>query len=210
MCVSPAVLLPPPPGKRIGVAAPPGTARGVIAGTGVKAYFLAGPAFCSTAKNDARGVELYAGRRFFAVTGASLGELAPERASITHRSRDPPWATNSRAPLELTLKEVGPLPTGIVRVTLLSLVRMTETFEESTLATYAKAPFGLIATAIGPSPTGMVLTSMFVVASRTETGPRGRVCALWGGARGGDGCTQFAAARNHRGSGCAASCTRAR
>ena len=46
-------------------------------GSGVKAYFLAGPAFRTTAKNDARGVELYAGRRFFALTGAPLHPLRP-------------------------------------------------------------------------------------------------------------------------------------
>lgn len=45
--------------------------------TGCKAYFHASAAFRTTAKQDARGVELYAGRRFFALTGASLGELRP-------------------------------------------------------------------------------------------------------------------------------------
>jgi len=43
--------------------------------TGVKLYFLARPDFRVTAKDDARGVELYAGRRFFALTGRPLGVL---------------------------------------------------------------------------------------------------------------------------------------
>lgn len=46
-------------------------------GTGVKAYFLAAPDFRVSAKDDARGVELYAGRRFFALTGAPLADLHP-------------------------------------------------------------------------------------------------------------------------------------
>lgn len=46
-------------------------------GTGIKAYFLADPRFTMTAKADAQGVELYAGRRFFALTGAPLDELRP-------------------------------------------------------------------------------------------------------------------------------------
>lgn len=45
--------------------------------TGVKAYFAAASAFRVSAKDGARGVELYGGRRFFALTGRPLGELLP-------------------------------------------------------------------------------------------------------------------------------------
>jgi hypothetical protein len=41
--------------------------------TGVKAYFMTGPMFTTTAKRDDKGIELYAGRRFFCSTGNPLG-----------------------------------------------------------------------------------------------------------------------------------------
>jgi hypothetical protein len=55
--------------------------------TGVKAYFLAGPEFRSTAKVDAKGIELYAGRRFFALTGRPLPGAAIAIADCTTAAR---------------------------------------------------------------------------------------------------------------------------
>jgi hypothetical protein len=51
--------------------------------TGVKAYFLAGAAFTTTAKVDAKGIELYAGRRFFALTGRPAGAAVVRIADCT-------------------------------------------------------------------------------------------------------------------------------
>ncbi|MBX3026964.1 hypothetical protein KF840_18820 [bacterium] len=84
-------------------------------GTGCKAYFLAGPAFRVSAKDDERGVELYAGRRFFALTGAPLGELRPladctaaacTLAAVLRPPRPAPAYTGPPRPLGETASEV--------------------------------------------------------------------------------------------------------
>lgn len=56
-------------------------------GTGVKAYFIAGPSFTSTVKLDILGVELYAGRRFFALTGRPWGGSAARIVDCTAAAR---------------------------------------------------------------------------------------------------------------------------
>jgi hypothetical protein len=113
-------------------------------GTGVKAYFLAGPAFRTTAKDDARGVELYAGRRFFALTGRLLADPRPLadctlaastladflRPPSAHRDSGPvrPLSRDARAVLERceVLREMPSLHGGAV----LTLRRCPFTGEE--------------------------------------------------------------------------------
>jgi len=56
-------------------------------GTGIKLYFFAGPSFTTTAKVDAKGIELYAGRRFFALTGQPLGGDVVPIADCTAAAR---------------------------------------------------------------------------------------------------------------------------
>ena len=63
----------------------------------------------------------------------------------------------------------GFLPTGIVAVTVLVAVAITDTLLPRRLATYTNAPSGLIAVANGVFPTGTVAATVLVAVSTTET-----------------------------------------
>jgi primase-polymerase (primpol)-like protein len=58
-----------------------------LSGTGCKAYFRADPAFSVGAKRDEHGVELYTGRRFFALTGEALAEAGHLRVAADGKAQ---------------------------------------------------------------------------------------------------------------------------
>lgn len=61
------------------------------------------------------------------------------------------------------------MPTGMVAITVLVAVLMTEIVLLNSFATYAKAPFGETVIPCGAMPTGIVLITVFVAALMTET-----------------------------------------
>ena len=61
------------------------------------------------------------------------------------------------------------MPTGMVAITVLVAVLMTEIVLLNLFATYAKAPFGETVIPCGAMPTGIVLITVFVAALMTET-----------------------------------------
>ena len=61
------------------------------------------------------------------------------------------------------------MPTGMVAVTVLVAVLITEIVLLNSFATYAKAPFGETVIPCGAIPTGMVVITVLVAALITET-----------------------------------------
>jgi hypothetical protein len=110
-------------------------------GTGVKAYFLAGPAFCRTAKNDAHRVELYAGRRFFALTGAplegprSLADCTAAACALADVLRLPPRAPTYRRPA----RQLGSDVRGVLERS--EVVREAPSLHGGSIYTLRRCPF---------------------------------------------------------------------
>ena len=63
----------------------------------------------------------------------------------------------------------GDAPTGIVAITVLVVVLMTDTVLLPLFTMYTSVPSGVIAVPTGPVPTGMVATTVLVVVLITDT-----------------------------------------
>ena len=77
--------------------------------------------------------------------------------------------TYARVPSSVNTIILGRMPTGMVAITVLVAVLMTEIVLLNSFATYARAPFGETVIPCGAMPTGMVLITVFVAALMTET-----------------------------------------
>ena len=85
---------------------------------------------------------------------------------------DPPLVTYARDPSGVMAIAVGLFPTGMVAMTALEAVSMTETEALEKLVTYARVPSGVMAISPGNKPTGIGKPrTMFNVVSIMETLP---------------------------------------
>jgi hypothetical protein len=148
--------------------------------TGVKAYFLTGPAFHSSAKIDAKGIELYAGRRFFALTGCTLGgavvpltdctEAAVALARVLRPPRVLPY-TSPPAPLS---------GKALDRIHACDVVRERPSVYGGTLYTLRACPFtGEVHPGGRPYALAFPDGGIYLRCDRSVHGPRTEVIGRW-------------------------------
>ncbi len=77
--------------------------------------------------------------------------------------------TYARVPSSVNTIILERVPTGMVAITVLVAVLMTEIVLLNSFATYARASFRETVIPCGAMPTGMVSTTVFVAALITET-----------------------------------------
>ena len=72
-------------------------------------------------------------------------------------------------PSALASTWIGPVPTGIVAITVFVAVLITDTLLVARLATYTLDPSGVMDIPLGPVPTGIVAVTRLVVVLITDT-----------------------------------------
>lgn len=106
----------------------------------MKAYFTTAPTFTTTTKRDDKGVELYAGRRFFAFTGKPFGRVVPI-ADCTAAARGLADVLRPPSPPRPARPPAPPSGSALARLRACEPIRERASISGGTVYTLAVCPF---------------------------------------------------------------------
>jgi hypothetical protein len=110
-------------------------------GRGLHAYFFASATFTVSAKRDDRGIELYAGRRFFALTGRVPGGAAVPVADCTGNARALAGALRPTTPQLAPHSTASPSSDALARLRDCGVVRERPSYLRGAIYSLRRCPF---------------------------------------------------------------------